>query len=373
MPTEELDYAIALSHTWLSGAVLHKLVRALEGVYAVWQASESQLAHYLDESQVNKLLAARRSLDPKQLGDAYRRLGIQVFSLNDPGYPELLKNIHDPPFLLYVRGNPLVLHQRSLAVVGTRRFTEYGQRVVETLVEQLVSYQPCIVSGLAAGIDTWAHRLALAHQLPTVAVFGTGIDQVYPQANMALAQQILDSGGALLSEYPMGMPGSRYAFPRRNRIIAGITQGTLVVEGSLKSGALITARQALDENRQVMAVPGSIFSPGCQGPNQLIRDGAYPVQHGEEIAHVMGWQTQPKQGNLFEQQQDASVLSTGIPESLSKKEAEILMTVGYDATSFEEIQTRNKALTIMELQSALTMLELYGLITPLPGARFCRN
>jgi DNA processing protein len=371
MHDEQRSYSIAISHTLLSSAVLLRLVKVLGNPKAVWTASEAQLKEHLDEKQIQKLLSARTQHSPEQLLASYQKMGIQALSQSDPAYPTLLKCIHDPPFLVYARGNLALLPQKMLAVVGTRRYTDYGQRVVSALIEQLAPHGPGIISGLAAGIDTLAHRSALIHHLPTVAVFGTGIDRIYPQDNEQLALDILKADGVLLSEYPMGMPASKFTFPRRNRIIAGMSQGTLVVEGSLKSGALITAREALEENRQVLAVPGNIFSPTSHGPNRLIQEGAVPVQSGEDIVQALGWETASVP--LVNQTAPVGGKFSEVIRNLSNKETEILMSVGYEPTSFEAIQSQKRELSIMELQSSLTMLELYGLVSALPGARFCRN
>jgi DNA processing protein len=267
-------------------------------------------------------------------------------------------------------------HDRSLAVVGTRDFSDYGSEAVNQLIQQVASYHPCIVSGLAAGIDALAHRAALANQLPTVAVFGTGIDKIFPSSNTALAKAILAAGGALISEYPMGFTGDRSTFPQRNRIIAGLSQGTLVVEGPPTSGAMITAKYATAYQRTVMAVPGSIFRPNSEGPNRLIQYGAMPVAKGRDIAEAIGWRSAVS----AELQQTLDLAAPGQLDSkppeapdLSPSEKEVLAVIRHEPTSFEEITARKPQYTVMALNSILTMLELSGRVTALPGAQFCRN
>ncbi len=370
MHENELACHIALSQSLLSSGSLVRLVKACGSAQAAWGASQTLLKEHLTEKQVEKLSDAQNRLQPAKMLATFTQLGIQAVPIEDPAYPALLKFSHNPPFLLYIRGNTTILHQKTLAVVGTRRFTEYGSRVVDKLITEVASAQPCIVSGLAAGIDTLAHQAALKHALPTVAVFGTGIDQIYPRANEGLSQQILDSGGALMSEFPLGFPGEKYTFPLRNRIIAGMSEGTLVIEGSVKSGALITARVALDENRQVMAVPGNIFSPTAQGPNYLIQEGATPVDKGEDILHALGWETVSAASKAQSKQNADEDLSRY--DQLSDREQHVLNVVGYEPTSFDEIQSQRQEVTVMDLQAVLTMLELQGFINALPGAKFCR-
>lgn len=372
MTKQTLLYHVALVHSYIANAALNRLVKAFGSAKAVWHTSEAALQEHLLDKQVEKLLSARKHLDPERLLDGYHQAGIQVLSPGCSGYPALLKQIHDPPFLLFVRGNIEVVEGKPLAVVGTRLYTDYGARVVDTLIEQVKPDGPCVISGLAAGIDTLAHQAALRNGLPTVAVFGTGIDQIFPRRNSALAHSILEAGGALVSEYPLGAQGDKHTFPQRNRIIAGMAQGTLVIEGSLQSGALITARFALEENRQVMAVPGSIFSPMAMGPNRLIQEGATPVLTGTDIGQALTWhraeESLQKPMSPVQPALDQSVLT-----QLPKEQQRILSVVGYEPTSFEAIQNQNQAIPIMALQTALTMLEIHGLITALPGAKFCRN
>lgn len=368
----ETTYALALGQTRLSSTVLYRLVLDMGSAEAVWNAPESLLKTHLKgevlaEQRLAKFRMARQAIEPEQLAESYTAMGIQILTLWDSHYPQLLGQIHDPPFVLYVRGNIEALGERPLAMVGTRRYTDTGKRVVETFVEQLEAYKPCIVSGLAEGIDTLSHQEALRHGLPTVAVFGTGIDKIFPKRNESLAQWILEAGGALVSEYPLGVSGDKYTFPQRNRIIAGLSLGTLVVEGDIKSGSLITARCALKENREVMAVPGSVFNPMARGPNTLIQQGATLVQHGEDIAECLGWKNPSPPKSLLR-----PVAAEELAH-LSEPEKQVFEVIGYEPTSFDAIHDRNRAVTVMDITTALTMLELYGLVRALPGSRYCRN
>ncbi len=356
----------------LSSAVLFRLVAALGSAEAAWKASDEALAEVLKPKQVEKLNQTRQATDPSCIVERYQAMGIQAIPMDHYDYPDLLRQMHDPPFLLYVRGQIPLSTPHTLAVVGTRRYTDYGVRALQNFMADIAVFQPCIISGLAAGIDTVAHRCALIHDLPTIAVFGTGIDQVYPRENEKLALQIIASGGALISEYPAGVSGDRFTFPRRNRIIAALAQGTLVIEGDVTSGALITAKVAIEENRQVMALPGNIFNPTANGPNRLIQEGAYPVLKGEDIAQVLNWV--PRE-NLSAEGLASS--SSGGSQAdlthLNSHEREVLTAIAYEPTSLDEIQQKRKTMTIMDINTTLTMLELQGLITALPGSKFSRN
>lgn len=200
-------------------------------------------------------------------------------------YPKLLREIENPPKQLYCRGNIQLLHSFCFGVVGTRKLTSYGKEATETIISGLTSSGMTIVSGLAMGIDAVAHRTALENNLPTIAVLGTGINDksIYPNINLGLAKDILKNNGLIISEYPPEAPGFKGNFPARNRIISGISRGVLVVEAHQKSGSLITTRYATEQNRDVFAVPGNIFSINSQGPNMLIQKGAKPVFSAQDI------------------------------------------------------------------------------------------
>lgn len=206
-------------------------------------------------------------------------------------FPDALREIPQPPETLYLRGTlPDPTEFYYLAVVGSRKFTAYGREAVERIIAGLAGYPICIVSGLAMGIDAIAHRAALDAGLPTVAIPGSGLDSsvIYPRSNLNLAREIVENGGALLSEYAPDLRAAPWTFPQRNRIMAGISQSTLVIEAEEKSGTLITARLALDYNRNVFAVPGSIFSAPSKGTNKLIRQGATPITSAQDLLEELG-------------------------------------------------------------------------------------
>ena len=213
----------------------------------------------------------------------------RVYKINitDKNYPELLKEIYDAPKELYVEGNLLVKEKYPLAVVGTRRVSKYGINTTINLVENLTKNGLTIISGLALGVDGLAHQTCIDNGGKTIAVLGCGPDIIYPPSHRQLTQDIIDSGGAIVSEYPPGTRPSKLTFPKRNRIISGLSLGVLVIEAPERSGALITARTALEQGREVFAVPGSINNPNSQGTNKLIKMGAYPVTAAEDVLNIL--------------------------------------------------------------------------------------
>jgi DNA processing protein len=214
--------------------------------------------------------------------------GAGLVAITEPEYPEKLKNISDPPPFLYFKGSLDVFQGPSLAIVGSRRPTDYGRRIASRLAGELASMGVLIVSGLAYGIDAIAHQAALEAGGKTAAVFGCGLDYIYPPAHSALASRIIESGG-LLSEFPKGTRPERFNFPVRNRIISGLADGVLVVEAAEKSGALVTANLALEQGREVLAIPGNVESKFSYGPNDLIKQGAVPVTSVDDIMVDFGW------------------------------------------------------------------------------------
>jgi DNA processing protein len=345
---------------------LHRLLSAAGGARELWEAPQTFLkSQRLSEDAIARWLALRDTLDPQSLLEHYRAMDIHLLTLWDPDYPPMLKEIHHPPVLLYLRGNRNALVGKTLGVVGTRRVSQYGRQVAERIISDLAPARVTVVSGLAQGVDGVAHQAALNHQLPTVAVLGTGIDIIYPSTHKTLAREILASGGAIISEYPPGLPGDKFTFPQRNRIIAGLSYGVLVAEGARKSGALITARLATEEGRTVFAVPGNIFSPGSEGPHYLIRNGAVPVTGGQDILEELSWLA-PEPGKVDSPPQ------TVLPSDLSAEERRVLEQISYDPISLETLQQRC-GIEISRLSPMLTLLELDGYVASLPGARICRT
>ncbi len=281
------------------GAVTIRALKNHFGSYErAWRANASRYAPvYLDVAARVALMAGKNIVDPDRAMACVVRAGVWMITDEDAAYPPLLKQIHSPPVLLYGKGarEALIPPVCGIAVVGTRRPTPYGIEATEAMGAALTGAGVTVISGCATGIDAKAHRTALEHGGATIAVLGSGIDPAsfFPSENYALAERIAAGAGAVISEYAPGTPAVKEHFPMRNRIIAGLSLGTLVVEAREKSGALITARIALEENRDVYAVPGSIFSATSAGPNQLIRQGARMVARAEDILEELGIDSLP--------------------------------------------------------------------------------
>ncbi len=284
---------------------------------------------------------------------------IRYITIWDEDYPPLLKRISDPPVVLFYRGKLGVVRKPAVAVVGTRTPSSYGKVVTSELVRELVARGITIVSGLARGIDAIAHHTAIQSGGETIAVFGCGLDYCYPPENRNLYDSI-PGHGLLVSEYFLGTGPDATNFPKRNRIISGLSQGTLVVEAGERSGALITAYYALNQNREVFAVPGNINSPKCRGTNHLIKQGAKLVQNVEDIMEEI-------EGGLPTGKTPQRVL----PENLSDLEKRIIVSLSSEPKHIDRLVMELKE-TPATILSGLLTLELLGLIQQLPGKMFVR-
>ena len=292
-----------------------------------------------------------------------------LLPLGRSGYPALLSDLPDPPLALWVRGNPSALAEPQLALVGSRNPTQGGLDNARNFARALATAGLTITSGLALGIDGAAHAAALDNGAPTVAVLGCGPDIIYPRQHGRLARDIT-THGALVSEYPPGPPAQRHHFPCRNRIIAGLALGTLVVEASRKSGALITARRAGDYGREVFAIPGSIHNPMARGCHQLIRQGAKLVEQEADIVQELT----PQLGTFLTPDEDRPGRPPGPGDALAKlspEHRELLKVMGFDPVGLMHL-TKRSGLTAAELSSMLLVLELEGFVEALPGDRYSR-
>jgi DNA processing protein len=279
-------------------------------------------------------------------------------------YPALLGAIDDPPEWLYVRGDAAVLHLPCLAIVGSRNPTRGGEQNAYEFARYLGRHGFCIVSGLAAGIDAAAHRGALAAGAATVAFLGHGIDTVYPARHRELADEIA-SRGALVSEFPLGTPPMKPLFPQRNRLISGLSLGTVVVEAARQSGSLITARLAAEQGREVFALPGSIHNPMARGCHRLIRDGAKLVESAEDIVNELG----ALAGGVLQFSEQAPEPAGGPLAGEDAGYRSLHAVLGHDPVSIDELASRS-GLTIDELSSMLLILELSGKVEKLSGGRY---
>jgi len=303
-----------------------------------------------------------------------------LIMLGSPLYPALLQQLPDAPLGLFVSGNPGLLHAPQLAMVGSRNPTPYGRELAESFARHLSACGICITSGLANGIDAASHRGALAGKLAgnqpgsrgsTVAVCGTGLDVIYPRSSLSLAQEI-EQHGVLVSEFPPGTPPRKHHFPQRNRIISGLSLGTLVVEATLHSGSLITARLAGEQGREVFAIPGSIHNPMAKGCHQLIRQGAKLVDCAEDILSELG----PLADTLdFTAQPDMpnSIDSKGISQTRLDKDYKILLdALGFEPLGVDQLMSRS-GLKADAVASMLLILELEGRIESYPGGLYLRT
>lgn len=330
------------------------LLEFFDPIFMACNASASLLSGLLslppeDAHQVKNPLTP----EMRERVDAVRN---HVVTILDDAYPQLLREIPDPPLALHFRGDISLLAQPAIAIVGSRRATPYAINVAQQLAPQLASAGLTIVSGLARGIDAAAHRATLEANGKTIAVLGTGIDLVYPPSNRKLFERIANEG-LIVTEFAPGTPPKREHFPIRNRVISGLSEGTLIVEATSRSGSLITARMAAEQNREVFAVPGSIFSAGSEGTHRLVQYGAKLVHDVNDI--------------LIELRKD--LLPTQTPKEPEGPLAEVLASLTRDEGKHVDTiaaQTNNDSTKVAE---SLLQLELEGWIRALPGARYVRN
>lgn len=288
-----------------------------------------------------------------------------VLTIFDPGYPRLLKEIAHPPVVLFVVGDPEVLQRTQIAIVGSRKATHYGREAAYGIARGLAQAGLVVSSGMASGIDAAAHRGALAAERPTLAVFGCGIDRIYPRGHAALAGAIA-ADGALVSEFPLGTAPLPHHFPRRNRIISGLSIGTVVVEAALKSGSITTAQHALEQSRDVFAVPGSVRNPLAAGCHALIQQGAILTNDHTDI---LAQYPDMVRGDAVPDDVDGGRPDT--PITFSARERTVLDACAFDAASFDEI-VRRSGLTAPEVSSILSALEVRGAVCTLAGNSYLR-
>lgn len=304
----------------------------------------------------NAALERVRSIDEARARKALDDLassGAQLLRDTDAEYPPTLRDLADPPPLLYVRGDIAALGDRPIAIVGSRAATTYGRHVAATLAADLAGFGASIVSGLARGIDACAHSAALVAKTPTVAVIGSGLAALYPPYHALLADEIIAAGGAVVSEFPPRTPAQAHHFPMRNRVVAALARATIVVEAGRRSGALITARLADEIGRHVFAIPGDVTRPTSVGTNDLIKDGVTLVTGGGDVASLLGW--------------DALVsVEHALPSSSDDPVLQCLSATGIDV---DELASQC-SMTLPALLAHLTLLEIRGLAKRLPGGSF---
>ncbi len=349
--TDELKYWVGFSQISGIGRVrISRLREHFGNLQDAWKATESELKQAgLDSRSIDALVLLRPKISLDAEIEKLERYRVMVLTCEDASYPPSLKETYDYPPVLYIRGNIMPQDETCLAVVGTRRPTIYGRQVTEELVSDLARSKIIVVSGLARGIDSIAHRATLAAGGKTIAVFASGLDIVYPSENTKLAQAIMEQG-ALVSEYPLGTRPKPERFPLRNRIMSGLSAGVLVIEAGERSGALITALQAVEQNRDVFAIPGSIMSPASKGTNRLIQEGAKLICNCNDILEELNLSiVAPRQLEIEEF------------SPANKAEAAILKQLTHEPSHMDEI-CRRCGLTMPEVSSTLAILELNGVV-----------
>lgn len=399
--TDEIYWA-AMHKIWenmkQSGRILRELQENITGEM-LWRASAEQLesfASILPEEYRQRLLVERRRYDLNKIEAYLTSQHIHMMLYKDAAYPVQLKEIHQPPAILYYKGN-FIDEPLQIGMVGSRKADRYGLETAEKIASQFSSANIPVVSGLARGIDAASHKGAIQYEGGTIAVQGCGIDRVYPKENIKLAEEILSHDkGCIISEFPIGSEPAAWHFPMRNRIISGLAQGVVIVQAARKSGAYITVETALEQGRDVFAVPGQIDNPLSDGPHQLIKEGAQMITCAQEVLESYGYKqtiseknkhtskaaehhtankavnanvktkkAEEKQMSLFPQEASKPDIV------LSAQEELVLNLFTAEPLSIEEATYLSK-LPVSELIAVLSMLELYGLIEPMVGRKYIR-
>ncbi|MGC2639406.1 MAG: DNA-processing protein DprA [Acidobacteriaceae bacterium] len=383
--TPSSDASFAERHAWLALA-LTPAIGPRRILHAVERCGSADHVLHLPLTELESLQIPAQSAQFIASGEAAHAAdleleklaasGAAILSYRDEAYPERLREIYDPPPLLWVRGNASLLSRPIIAVVGTRHPTPYGTGMAEVLARDLALRGLTILSGMARGVDTAAHKGALAAQKPNIAVWGTGVDVIYPKENKSLAEKIVAAGGAILSELPLGTFPAPQNFPKRNRIISGISVGVLVIEAAEYSGTRVTARCALEQNREVFAVPGNVTNKNAWGPNLLIKQGAKLTSCWEDV-----WEELPTAIRIALEQSEGFA-SEGTSEAslfqespLPPSEARVFDVLRHDeALQMDEILEKlEPELSSSEVFTALFELELAGRIRQLPGKNYVRS
>lgn len=361
---EDLKYWLAFDKIPdLGPAKFSRIIKYFDDLESAWRANSPDLMSAgLSEMEASNIIIARSEINPEAAEEQLALADIKAVTINNSAYPKNLKEIYSPPPLLYYRGDISCLKGRCLAVVGSRRNSSYGESATKKIVTPLAESGMVIVSGLALGIDALAHQATLDANGLTVAILGSDLDwkNIGPKTNNKIAEKILDTGGALISTYPLGTSANKTTFPQRNRIISGLCQGTLIIEASESSGSLITANFALEQNRDIFAVPGSIYNPMSVGCNNLIKKGAKPIMSADDILEELSWQMTLKL--------DKKVVQL----SLTAEENSLLDYLSQEPLSLDKLAEITNT-RINALSAQLMILELKGVVKSIGGGNFVRN
>lgn len=348
----DLPYILGFSKVLEIGPVKYsQIISKFGNAQSAWRAPLTEfLPLNLGEKVLGALKTVRAETDLEKEMKRCNKLGVTLLTVSDEGYPKLLKEIYDPPFVLYVRGVIKPEDEVALSVVGSRRMTSYGYAVIESIIPSLCCAGLTIVSGLAFGVDAAAHKAALSVGGRAIAVLASGVDKITPVSNSHLGERIIGGGqGAIISEFPLGVDPQPFYFPRRNRIISGLSLGVLVVEAAEKSGSLITARAALEQGREVFSVPSSIFSSVGVGTNGLIKQGSKAITKAEDILEEL---------NIGSAQTAARAKSV---YPVSTEEKLLCSVLGEEEIFVDEI-IRKSEMSTSKVNSVLTLLEIKGMV-----------
>lgn len=357
----ELKYWLGFNYvSGIGPAKIQALLGYFNTLEKAWNASDEQLRDIgFDIRAIQSLNEVRQNFDLDQYVRQVETSGVGVVTWGSPEYPELLREIPAAPPLIFLRGQLKPIDRWAVAVVGTRRLTAYGRQVTRDLVAGLVVNGITVVSGLARGIDAVAHRTALEDGGRTIAVMASGIDKVYPPEHRDLAREIVAGRGAIISDYPFGAEPESSHFPARNRLISGLSLGVIVIEAGERSGALITARFALEQNREVFAVPGNIHSPVSVGTNRLIQQGGKLVMRVEDILEELNLRMAAEQ----------AVAQVVLPETA--EEAALISQLSSQPVHVDELG-RLTGMPMSLISSTLTMMELKGMVQQVGGMNYIR-
>lgn len=361
MDNRDTKYWVSFTRVPTVGRARFGLMEAYFGsLEEAWRASAGELAAAgLDPRSIRAVVARRPLVSPDVEMEQLERLQIRAFTVRDPGYPRLLKEIHEYPPVLFVRGEILPEDERSVTIVGTRKTTAYGREAAHQLAGDLALNGVTIVSGLARGIDSIAHRAALEVGGRTLAVLACGLDITYPPEHLSLAQEVARNG-AVISEHPPGTRPEAKNFPRRNRILSGLTPGTVVVEAGEGSGTLWTVGHAVDQGREVLAIPGSIFSPTSREPNRLIQDGAKMVLSYTDVLEELNFTAMGQQMEMVP------------PLPQDSQESQLMGNITFEPIHIDEIQ-RACGLPVSAVSSSLALMEIKGLVKHVGGMHYIRT
>lgn len=344
----------------IDSCFVHRLYNYFGDIETAYKASLSDLSQIdgLNIKKAETFLKAREKTNPDKVLDEVIRKGISFLTFEDENYPYMLKQISDPPMVLYFKGDLSLCNlEKTLAVVGSRKASTNAKDVLNKILTELRGTDICVVSGLASGIDTTAHQGALANNLKTIGVIASGFDFVYPTANKDLYKKIEEGGGAIVTEYFPNFQPLQFRFPQRNRIVSGLSYGTLVAEAAIKSGALITANLCLEQGRELMCIPGLVSNPNTEGIYKLLKQGASMVTCAADILSALNWEIKPSE----QLKMDFS--------NFSPEEKKVLNSIEIEPKGFDAISAET-GINFNDLLVCLTNLELKGIIKQIEGEKY---